>query len=93
MRNKTTKEKTMKLYRFKATTGMGMALTDDKSGAKLPKRKFGAWAFDKEMNISAGDGPLIGADSDQIIKGIERDGYFLWPQKDQTDEKKDPNAA
>jgi len=72
----------MKLYRFKATTGMGMALTDDKTGAKLPKRQFGTWQFDKEMDINEQDGSRIGAGSDDIVQGVQRDGYFLWPQKD-----------
>lgn len=66
----------MKLYKF--TSGGRVAVTKDKTGSNLPS---GKWKFESEMEINAGDGPRIGASSAQILAGIERDGYFIWPVK------------
>jgi|SRR5581483_691963 len=71
-----------KLYRFRASTGRGEALTDDRSGAKLPPRPLGSWVLVGETEISPDDGPRIGFASDEIIKSVERDGFIIWPQKE-----------
>jgi len=68
-----------KYYVFQGTTGSGRAITDDKSGAKLPKRKFGEWVFEKEIDLKPGEN-RIGFGADEIVAGVEKDGYVLWPQ-------------
>lgn len=65
-----------KLYKFKSDRGE-VAVTSDKTGAKLPPRH--KWQYIGEVNISADDGPRIGADSADIVGGVERDGYFILP--------------
>lgn len=77
-------------YVFKGTTGSGRAVTDDKVGKKLPKRPFGSWVYEKQINISAGQ-HLIGASADAVIEGVKKDGYYLWPQTN-PDEPKDENV-
>jgi hypothetical protein len=68
----------MKCYVFQGSTGSGRAITDDRTGAKLPKRDFGKWVFEKEIET---DHSLIGGSPQEIEDGIKRDGYLLWPQK------------
>ena len=68
----------MKCYVFHAGVGKQMAITDDETGAKLPKQA-GAWAYDREMDIKATDAPRIGANSSEILSAIKRDGYFILP--------------
>jgi hypothetical protein len=46
--------------------------------AKLPP---GTWAPRGSVDVNQGDGPRIGANSDDILAGIERDGYYEWPAK------------
>jgi len=66
---------------FKPTTGTGRVVTDDKTGGKLPKRVLGSWEFEREVTIDADGVPIIGADSDDVIAGVKKDGYYLWPTK------------
>ena len=68
----------MKYHIFRAGVGNQMAITDDETGAKFPKRT-GAWKYDRPMEINATDGPRIGADSSEIVASVERDGYFILP--------------
>jgi hypothetical protein len=75
------KEKIVKYYVFKGSTGTARAVTDDKTGAKLPKRDFGSWVYERDIDIEPSDPPRIGADSREIVEGVKKDGYFLWPQK------------
>ena len=67
-------------HMFQGTTGTQIAITDDPRGTKLPKRQLGNWQPMKGISVQPGGGPLIGADSDEIIAGIAKDGYYLWPQ-------------
>jgi hypothetical protein len=60
-------------------TDFAMIVTDDKTGAKLPKHPTGAWVYSREVNFNRGDKGTIGASADAIIAAIERDGYFQWP--------------
>jgi hypothetical protein len=55
-----------------------MGATADKGGANLPS-EFSPWTFLKTVSLERGGGPRIGADSDEIITGVESDqGYYLW---------------
>ncbi len=65
---------------FKQSTGTVRAATDDRIGEKLPKLQFETWVYEKEVTINHGGGLFMGADSDEVIEAIERDGYYLWPQ-------------
>ena len=65
---------------FKQSSGTARAVTDDKIGEKLPKLQFKTWVYEKEVNINHGGGLFLGANSDEVIEAIERDGYYLWPQ-------------
>jgi hypothetical protein len=70
----------MLLYIFKKGKGSRKALTADKEGSNLPQDgRPWPWIFEKKINIESSDGPRIGASSAQIIAGIEKNGYFLWP--------------
>jgi hypothetical protein len=63
---------------FKPSTGTARAVTDDKSGGKLPERPIGSWIYEKDVTINPG-WPLIGANSNEVIAAIRRDGFYLWP--------------
>jgi hypothetical protein len=69
----------MKYHVFRAGSGNQMAITDDETGAKLPRRK-GAWVYDRPMEINVTDGPRTGANSSEIVSAVEQDGYFILPQ-------------
>jgi hypothetical protein len=69
-----------KYHMFKQSAGTAEAVTDDKIGEKLPKLQSKTWVYEKEVTIKHGGGPFIGADSDDVIDGVEQDGYFLCPQ-------------
>lgn len=73
----------MKLYKFKPAPGKGnrAALTQDPTGANLPADGQ-PWQKIGETNVERGQGPRIGASSDDIIDGIEKDGVVIWPFKD-----------
>jgi hypothetical protein len=58
-----------------------VALTSDPKGTNLPP-DGAPWKQIGEINIERGQGPRIGASSDEIIELIERDGLVLWPFKD-----------
>ena len=65
-------------YVFKPTTGRARMVTDDKIGAKLPKRRTGEWILDRDLEIIPGGDTSIGVSADDVIAGIQRDGYYLW---------------
>lgn len=67
-------------YVFQKSVGTQIAISDDKAGTKLPKSENGTWALLRSLNVRPGGGPLIGADSDEVIEDIKRDGYSLWPK-------------
>jgi hypothetical protein len=67
-------------YVFEGTIGTQLAIADDPAGSRLPRRQFGGWRPLKTISVQHGGGPLIAADSDDTIAGIEKDGYYLWPQ-------------
>lgn len=69
-------------YIFKPESGRARLLTQDKGGAKLPKRRTGEWVSDGQLEIVHGGTTPMGASSDDVMAGIERDGYFLWLEPD-----------
>jgi hypothetical protein len=65
------------LYSFQSGKNRNLfALTPDAKGANLPSA-LGPWSKHKEVNVNRGEGPRIGADSDEILEGINRDGFFI----------------
>jgi hypothetical protein len=71
----------MLYYVFKAPAGMGMAVTDDKSGAKLPPHRSGEWKFQRTLSLEKDEGAGIGFSSEEIVAAVEKDGYLVWPAK------------
>ena len=66
-------------YIFEDTTGMGMAVTNDRTGAGLPKQSGGNWRLLGEIDIACWDRPRItGASSREIADGVAKDGYVVW---------------
>lgn len=48
------------------------------SDADLPPQ--GApYRFVKDLTVNSGDGPRIGANSDEIISSVEKKGFHIWP--------------
>ena len=70
----------MPYYVFAGTTGTRIAVTDDKSGRKIPRRSVGAWVFQKELNLNRReDGTRIAMTEAEMADAIKRYGYFFWP--------------
>jgi hypothetical protein len=69
----------MTYYIFRARVGNEVAITDDHTGAKLPKRT-GAWVYDRPIEINPTDPPRIGANSSEIIDAVDRAGYLILPK-------------
>lgn len=72
----------MKVYRFRKP--FGVAVTSDKSGNNLPDDGR-RWLPDGEMEIEAADGLRIGASSADIVNGVEKHGFYVWPVAKTTD--------
>jgi hypothetical protein len=67
----------MKLFSFESKKKLDtVALTPDSNGANLPVA-LAPWVRLEEVTINRGERGRIIADSDEILDGIERDGYFL----------------
>lgn len=65
----------LKYYVFKARDKSGdVAITDDETAAKLPKRAWGWGLPIREMNIDASD-PKTG--ETEIVKAVQERGYHL----------------
>jgi hypothetical protein len=73
----------MKLYKFVPAPGKGrrVALTPDPSGTNLPP-DGAPWRWIGEVEVTPGQGPLIGASSDDILDAIQQDGVVIWPFRD-----------
>jgi hypothetical protein len=71
----------VKCYVFRPTYGSARAVTNDSTGQNLPRRPVGNWTYERDIDVKPGGGPLIGADSDDIVASIDRRGYYLWPLK------------
>jgi hypothetical protein len=73
-------EGVMLVYVFRKKQGWQRVLTLDKSGGVLPEDgRPWPWLLEKSIEIKEADGPRIGASSKEILDGIAKDGYFLWP--------------
>ena len=66
-------------YVFRGTTRSAQMLTDDKTGAKLPKHPVGSWVFSKTIDIEPGQN-FSAASSDTIIANVAKDGFHRWPE-------------
>ena len=66
----------MIFYRFHELGGRAIAITDDITGAKLPKVP-GAWKADGQTDVSEGGRMRLGHRPEEIIATIGRDGFFL----------------
>jgi len=71
----------MTYYIFRARVGNEMAITDDQTGGKLPRRT-GAWICERPIELKLDDPPRIDATSSEIISAVERVGYFILPNPD-----------
>ena len=65
----------MKVHVFQGPGDL-FGLTTDGTGSNLPPQPQ-AWRLFKVIDVRPGSGPLIGADSDEILAGIKATGYFL----------------
>lgn len=67
-----------KYYRFKRNPGGNRAVTDDRTGGKLPVRPGQSWQYEKEVEINIGDA-TIGADPEKVIELVSQSGYYVYP--------------
>jgi hypothetical protein len=67
----------MKLRKHIEQHGGRVVLVADDS--RLPTTE-GRWQYAGDTDDQAGGGPRIGEDSDTILEGVERDGYFALPK-------------
>lgn len=66
----------MPYYRFHQSDGPAVAITDDRSGAKLPD--IGAvWKADGLTEVVVRGRQRFGVEPAEIIASIERDGFYL----------------
>lgn len=70
----------MQLWKFKGAEGK-TASTSDETGSNLPS-EHGPWEPIGSTRIEPGDGPRIGASSEQILADVAKDGYSIWPRED-----------
>lgn len=63
-------------YRFHEADGSANAITDEITGARLPKCNS-AWKADGLTEVVAGGRIRFGVDPAEIISSIERDGLYL----------------
>lgn len=68
--------KAMPYYRFHQSDGPAVAITDDRSGAKLPN--IGSeWKADGLTEVTIGGRKRFGVEPAEIIASIEREGFYL----------------
>lgn len=66
----------MTYYRFHEADGSAVAITDDITGAKLPKAKS-AWKADGLTDVILGGRSRFGIEPAEIIASVEKDGLYL----------------
>ncbi len=66
----------MIFYRFHEKEGPRVVITNDITGATLPKVGNG-WKADGQTEVREGGAQRLGTDPREIIDTIERDGFFL----------------
>lgn len=67
----------MKLRKHIEQPGGRVVLVAEDS--KLPTTE-GRWQYAGDTDVQPGGGPRIGAGSDTILEGVERDGFFALPK-------------
>jgi hypothetical protein len=68
------------LYVFRRTDRNAEAVTDDKSGKKLPPDSFGQWIFSRTIVFNT-ETRLIGdVDCRQALANVANAGYHRWPE-------------
>lgn len=76
----------MQFFQFHATRGSKVAITDERSGAKLPPLQEATWSFVKTIEFGPNDHVSGGGDPQEIIAAVEDQGYYLWPLQKPKDE-------
>ena len=66
----------MIFYRFHEVGGLSVVITNDITGANLP-RIDNPWKAEGQTEVRQGSGQRFGVESGTIIEAIERDGYFV----------------
>ena len=66
----------MIFYRFHEAGGPTVVITNDITGANLPKAE-NVWTADGQTEINEGGGLRLGVNPKEIINAIEREGYFV----------------
>jgi hypothetical protein len=66
----------MIFYRFHEAGGPAVVITNDITGANLPKID-NAWTADGQTEITERGGPRLGVDPREILDAIGRDGFFV----------------
>jgi hypothetical protein len=64
---------------FMGRAGSVRAVTNDRTGAKLPSRP-GGWVYEKQVTIEPGRAPRIGADGDRVLANVAQDGFHMWSE-------------
>jgi hypothetical protein len=68
--------KVMPYYRCHQSDGVAVAITDDRSGAKLPNISS-AWKADGLTEVVVGGKQRFGVEPAEIIAAIQREGFYL----------------
>ena len=68
--------KAMPYYRFHQSDGSAVAITDDRSGAKLPNISS-VWKADGLTEVVIGGRKRFGVEPAEIIYSIEREGFYI----------------
>ena len=66
----------MIFYRFHEAGGPAVVITNDITGANLPKIDS-VWTADGQTEIREGGGTRLGVEAREIIGAIEREGFFV----------------
>jgi len=66
----------MIFYRFHEKAGPRVVITNDITGASLPKSDSG-WRADGQTEVRAGGAKRLGVLPADIIDAIEREGFFM----------------
>jgi len=66
----------MLFYRFHDAHGPTVVITNDITGANLPKGES-VWKADGQTQIREGGGLRLGAYPKEIIAAIQREGFFV----------------
>jgi hypothetical protein len=66
----------MIFYRFHEKEGPRVVITNDITGANLPKVGSG-WKADGQTVVKEGGARRLGVDAGEIIETIDREGFFM----------------